>query len=243
MLSSRRDSHAGSMAREPSYLPPATSVEREPAVALAGVLSPQDLKKAPARLYLAGDEALLRAPGRVSIVGSREASEAGRARAARLARIVIQASGVVVSGLARGIDRAAHESAIAAGGRTIAVIGTPLTKAYPIENAQLQQAIYTSHLLVSQFAPSEKVFPSNFPRRNRVMALISHATVIVEASDTSGALSQASECQRLGRDLYILKSVIEDKRLTWPEAFLKSGAIALEDPKDLLARFANYKGA
>jgi DNA processing protein len=117
--------------------------------------------------------------------------------------------------------------AIEAGGRVVAVIGTPLDKAYPAENAELQKAIYRDHLLVSPFPSGEQVFPSNFPKRNRVMAALSDATVIVEASDTSGTLHQAAECQRLGRWLFIMRSVAEDRKLKWPVKFIGKPKVAV----------------
>lgn len=177
------------------------------------------LKSEPAqsdiRLYYAGDLSLSWAPS-VSIVGTRDASELGWRRAHRLARELVDAGIVVVSGLARGIDTAALTGAIENGGKTIAVIGTPLDKAYPAENADLQQEIYSNHLLVTPFRAGEPVFKGNFPKRNRVMAAISDATVIVEASDTSGTLHQAAECGKLGRWLFIAKSVVDDDRVSWP---------------------------
>jgi DNA processing protein len=136
---------------------------------------------------------------------------------------------VVVSGLAKGIDTAALTGAIEAGGRVIAVIGTPLDKASPIENAELQQEIYRNHLLVSPFPTGEQVFPSNFPKRNRLMAALSDATVIVEASDTSGTLHQAVACQELGRWLFILRSVVDNPKVTWPRRFLPEPHTAVLD--------------
>ena len=170
-------------------------------------------------LYLAGDRTLLKRPA-VSIVGTREISEDGVKRANRLARELAEAGVVVMSGLAKGVDTVAHRSAIEGGGATVAVIGTPLGKAYPAENKDLQEEIYRNHLLVSPFAEGEMVYRSNFPKRNRVMALLSDATVIVEASDTSGTLHQAAECQKNGRWLFIMRSVVEDPRLSWPAKFL-----------------------
>ena len=101
----------------------------------------------------------------------------------------------------------------------IAVIGTPLEKAYPAENKRLQEQIYAHHLLLSQFAPGQRVFPSNFPERNKLMAAISGASVIIEAGETSGTLHQATECIRLGRWLFIAKSVLENPQLQWPSKF------------------------
>jgi DNA processing protein len=129
---------------------------------------------------------------------------------------------VVVSGLARGIDTAAHRSAIENGGRTIAVIGTPLSKASPVDNAPLQEAIWHEHLLISPFPEGRPVHPKNFPERNRVMAALSDATVIIEASDTSGTLHQAAECLKLGRWLFILRTAAENPSVTWPKRFLSA---------------------
>jgi DNA processing protein len=170
-------------------------------------------------LYYAGDLDLLKRRA-VSVVGTRDVSEEGQHRAKRLARELVDAGIAVMSGLAKGVDHAAHSAAIESGGFTIAVIGTPLAKAYPAENARLQESIYANHLLVSPFDEGEPVFKANFPKRNRVMALLSDATVIVEAADTSGTLHQAAECQRQGRWLFIMKSVVDDPRVTWPQKFL-----------------------
>lgn len=178
------------------------------------------------QVYCAGDLDILRRPS-VSIVGTRDISPEGAARARRLARDLADAGATVVSGLARGVDTEALNSAIERGGQTCAVIGTPLEKAYPAENARLQEEIYSEHLLISPFAPGEQTFKSNFPKRNRVMAAISDATVIVEASDTSGTLHQAAECVRLGRWLFIMSAILRDGRVSWPSKFLGSPKVAL----------------
>lgn len=221
------------MPRRSTYRPPDRVQELDTSAAF-GDLTAENRLKAPPLLFVVGDVTLLRAPRRVAIVGSRDVSPEGQARARKLARLLAQAGVVVVSGLARGVDRAAHEAALAAGGRTIAVIGTSIEKAYPAEHADLQERIYREHLLVSQFPPSRKVFPSNFIERNRTMALLSHASVIVEAGDTSGSLSQAAETQRLGKALFIMKSVLDDTSLLWPPKFISKGAIALEDVSQVL---------
>jgi DNA processing protein len=185
-----------------------------------------DREPADIRVYFSGDIKLL-SRRCVSIVGTRDVSEEGRIRSVRLAKELSAAGVVVVSGLARGVDTAAHTGAIENGGRTIAIIGTPLVKAYPAENACLQEAIYRDHLLVSPFRQGEATFKGNFPKRNRVMAALSDASVIVEASDTSGTLHQAAECQRLGRWLFIMKSVVDDPRLKWPRQFLGKKNVAV----------------
>ena len=171
-------------------------------------------------LYFAGDLCLVDRPC-VAMVGSRAVSSQGRLRSERLARELAASGFVVVSGLGLGVDTAAHTAALAAGGNTIAVIGTPLDRAYPAENATLQERIYADHLLVSPFRVGEKTYRSNFPKRNCVMAALSDATVIIEASDTSGSLHQAAECVRLSRWLFIAKSLAENRDLDWPKKFFK----------------------
>lgn len=200
-----------------------------------GFLNDVELRNAPRLLHLVGDVSLLRKAPRVAIVGARKASDTGRLRAMRLARLVVDHGGIVVSGLAEGIDTAAHLAAIDCGGRTIAVIGTPTNRVYPAPNAQLQDRIGREHLLVSEFAEGEAVQRHNFVLRNRTMALIAHASVIVEASNTSGSLSQGREALRLGRPLFLARAVVEDSSLTWPAGMLAAGAQVLAEPEDLLA--------
>jgi DNA processing protein len=171
------------------------------------------------RLWCVGDAALLRKKC-VAIVGTRGVSNDGAARSRRLARDLAAAGVVIVSGLAKGVDTEALTAAIEAGGRVVAVIGTPIDRAYPAENNALQERIYREHLLISQFAPGERVYPSNFPERNKLMAALSDGTAIIEAGDTSGTLHQAAECGRLGRWLFIAKSVVADPSLQWPKRFL-----------------------
>lgn len=201
---------------------------------LLGPLNRVEQENAPERLFVAGAVALLKLGTRVSIVGSRKASAAGLKRAAKLARILAEKGITVVSGLAEGIDTAAHEAAMAAGGRTIAVLGTPLDRSYPRKNAGLQQRIVDEHLVVSQFPSGHSILKSNFPRRNRVMALISDATVIMEAGETSGAISQGWEALRLGRRLFIARSVAENPALTWPSEMRKYGAEVLAEAEDVI---------
>lgn len=196
---------------------------------LIGPLNDVEQKHAPAVLYVAGDTGIMREGGRVSIVGSRKASEEGVARAGKLAHLLVQRQVVVVSGLAEGIDTAAHTATLEAAGRTIAVIGTPLDKSYPKSNAKLQDRLMQEQLVISQFPIGYVVERKNFPLRNRTMALISDATVIIEASDSSGSLHQGWEALRLGRGLFIARSLAENSAVTWPEKMLNYGARILED--------------
>lgn len=189
-------------------------------------------------VYCAGDLSSLRSPA-VAIVGTRKVSAEGAARARRLAKELALNDVAVVSGLAKGVDTEALTSALRHGGRVVAVIGTPLEKAYPAENERLQEEIYQNHLLVSQFESGMRTFPSHFPQRNRLMAAISDATVVIEASDSSGTLHQSAECQRLGRWLFITRAVAEDPNLSWPSKFLSyEKCVVLKDVDDLLSRIS-----
>jgi len=206
----------------------------EPAEALRP-LNDVEHRNAPERLFLEGDGGLLKNGPRVAVVGSRKVSDFGVRRAARLSRLLVAEGVTIVSGLAAGIDTVAHETAIRAGGHTIAVLGTPLDEVHPKSNRALQAAIGAGHLLVSQFPPGHPILRSNFPRRNRTMALLCDATVIVEAGKSSGSLSQGWEALRLGRPLFLLKSLVDRQDLEWPREMLEYGAQMMVEPSDLLA--------
>jgi DNA processing protein len=192
-----------------------------------GTLTDVEEKNAPKTLYFQGNAELLNHGPRVSIVGSRKASPEGLKRARLLARVLVENGVVVVSGLADGIDTAAHTSALEAGGETIAVIGTPLDKYYPAGNKDLQVRLAQEQLVVSQFPIGAPTTPKSFPIRNRTMALLSDATVIVEAGEKSGTLHQGWEALRLGRTLFLMESVANDPTLSWPREMIKYGALVL----------------
>ena len=191
-------------------------------------------KNAPNILYTKGIIKIPLPGPKVSIVGSRKASSQGLSDTRKIAKILVENQVMIVSGLAEGIDTSAHEATITAVGRTIAVLGTPLNKTYPKKNFHLQQKIMRNHLAISQFPIGRLTQPKDFVARNRTMALISDATIIVEAGDTSGSLHQGVEALRLGRSLFIWKSVFNNTQLTWPQKMLKYGAIKLSDPIDIL---------
>jgi DNA processing protein len=163
----------------------------------------------------------------VSVIGTREVSPVGLRRTQDLARLLVARGIAVVSGLARGVDTCAHRTAIEAGGRTIAVIGTPLDHFYPPENEELQRKIMAEHLAISQFPAGYPAERKNFAIRNRTMALVSHATVIVEAGEGSGTLHQGWEALRLGRPLFLLESLAKRADLKWPREMLGYGAQVL----------------
>jgi DNA processing protein len=203
-------------------------------VELLGPLNDVERKNAPSTLFSSGPmEIPLRTP-RVAIIGSRKASPKGLNAAAHIARVLSKRGVVVVSGLAEGIDTASHVASIEDGGRTIAVLGTPLNRFYPQKNSGLQREIMTNHLAISQFPIGYPTQPKNFVMRNRTMALISNASIIVEAGETSGSLHQGWEALRLGRPLFIWKSILIESSLDWPKKMMKFGALELNDPKQVL---------
>ena len=199
----------------------------------------------PLFLYCRGDLRLFKTKT-VAVIGSRAASMEGLRRARKLGRLLTKEGYSVVSGLAKGIDANGHIGAIEEGGHTISVIGTPLEKSYPKENLQLQEQIATDHLLVSQFHPGHPVNRACFPARNYTMSGICLASVIVEAGETSGTLIQARMCMNQGRHLFLLKSLLDRKDLTWPENYVNKGAFvisSIEDVPAALTRAPEYKSA
>lgn len=175
----------------------------------------------------------------VAVVGTREPSEDGIRRARKLVQALVKDGFTVVSGLAKGIDRVAHETAIKAGGRTIAVIGTPISHAYPAANRDLQELIARDFLLISQVpvkrwqqqGPKQnRIF---FPERNITMSALTEATIIIEAGETSGTLIQARHALKQKRKLFILDSCFNKPNITWPQRFADEGAIRVLEYDDI----------
>jgi DNA processing protein len=145
----------------------------------------------------------------VAVIGSRDATRHGTWFARQIAEHLITAGYTVMSGLAAGIDTAAHTAALAAGGRTVAVIGTGLTRSYPPQNAALQRRIGQESAVVSQFWPDAAPSRRSFPTRNALMSGLSLATVIVEASPTSGARTQARFALAHGRPVLLIEWLLQ----------------------------------
>ncbi len=190
-------------------------------------LTETEKKHSPKQLFFAGNQELLYSKRRVSVVGSRKATKEGLIRAKIVTKALVKHDIIVVSGLAAGIDTMAHETAIESGGHTIAVLGTPLNKVYPKQNSNLLEIIKKGHLAISQFPEGYPSLPKNFPIRNRTMALISDATIIIEAGEKSGTRHQGWEALRLGREVYILENVAKDPNITWAKEMIDYGAETL----------------
>ena len=201
---------------------------------LGRLLNDVESKFAPKRIFCKGPMKIPLPCPRVSVIGSRKASEQGLSEVKEISKCLIENKVTIVSGLAKGIDTAGHQTAIRHGGKTIAVVGTPLNRAYPKENSELQEEIMKNHLLISQYPIGHTTTPKDFVLRNKTMALISDATVIVEAGDSSGSLHQGWETLRLGRPLFICKSVIHNNNLKWPEKMIEYGAMELNESLDIL---------
>ena len=193
-----------------------------------------------ALLYYQGWWDLVNSPRSVAVVGTRHPTADGLTRTRKLVRSLLADNFTIVSGLATGIDTEAHTTAIKEGGRTIAVIGTPLSQVYPQVNASLQKEIAENHLLISQVPvkryESQKNPTANrffFPERNVTMSALTDATIIVEAGETSGTLIQARAALKQGRKVFILDSCFLNPKLTWPQRFADMGAIRVSDYKDI----------
>ena len=177
----------------------------------------------------------------VAVVGTRSPSEEGTKRTRKIVRDLVNAGYIVMSGLAKGIDTEVHRTTLEIGGKTIAILGTPIGKIYPAQNKALAENIVRDGLLTSATRPGEHG-KYIFPKRNRLMALLSVATIVVEAGETSGVIHQASECVRLGKKLIFLKSLCE-KNYEWVHSFLhpKKGSPAhiLESSEQLSPLLSN----
>lgn len=180
----------------------------------------QRVRERPPFLFYIGDLSLASQPS-VAVVGTRKPSSEGIARTSRLAAALAQAEYVVVSGMAAGVDTAAHRSALAHHGATTAVMGTGILRTYPATNQGLRSDIAESGLLVSQFLPDQPPGRHTFPMRNVVTSGLAHATVVVEASDTSGARLQARIAAEQGRAVLLLSSLVEKQ--VWANEMVAGG--------------------
>lgn len=189
----------------------------------------------PLVLYVRGE--LGPAPA-AAIVGTRKATPYGLRTAARLARELVSAGAAVVSGLARGIDTAAHQAAVEAGGITWAALGTGLNVVYPAENRRLADRIAAAGgALVSEFPLDKGPQPANFPRRNRIISGLSLATVVVEGGFESGALITARFALDQGREVLAVPGPVDSPVSRGPNFYIKNGACPAETADDIIACF------
>jgi DNA processing protein len=168
----------------------------------------RSLRDAPPYLFTLGDVSLLERPA-VAIVGTRSATPYGLRITRTLSSALARAGVVVVSGMARGIDAAAHEAALDAGGGTIAVLGTGVDVPYPKYNKPLHSRLAQSGLIVSELSCGTRAFPGSFPRRNRLIAALGRAVIVTEAPVKSGALITSSVALDIGRDVAVVPGNID----------------------------------
>ena len=176
----------------------------------------------------------------LSIVGSRDAKDYGRKVSYRLSYQLAQRGLTIVSGLARGIDTSAHRGALEAGGRTIAVMGSGLSFIYPAANSDLAEKITGSGALISEFPMGVKPKPRNFPRRNRIISGLTFGTVVVEASNRSGALITARLAGEQGREVFAVPGEIFSELSTGTHKLINSGAKLINTVDDLLNELPSY---
>jgi DNA processing protein len=186
--------------------------DRPPLIFVAGALTPGDARS-------------------VAVVGARMASPQGLQAAREIAEHLVEHGYTVVSGLAAGIDTAVHTAALGHGGRTVAVIGTGLRRSYPPENAQLQLRIAGQFAVVSQFWPDSPPSRRSFPMRNAVMSGLTLATVVVEASQTSGSRMQARLALAHGRPVFLTRSLLGE---AWAQDLSRRpGTHVVSSPADI----------
>jgi DNA processing protein len=194
---------------------------------------------APPLLCVKGDLALAERDT-VAIVGSRNASAAGRKFARRVAAEITEAGYLVVSGLARGIDTAAHEAALEGG--TAAVLAGGIEIVYPPENAELQEAIGSRGLLITEMTPGTVPRADHFPRRNRIISGMSRAVIVIEAAARSGSLITARLAGEQGRDVFAVPGSPLDPRCEGTNHLIKNGAALLTSAADVIESLQSVSG-
>jgi DNA processing protein len=187
----------------------------------------------PEELWTRGDLSICDKPA-VAVVGARAASRGGMAIASAIAGDLARAGIVVVSGLARGIDSAAHMAALDAGGKTIAVLGTGIDVVYPAEHRELTERIARDGLLITEFWPGSAPEVSHFPRRNRIISGLSRGVVVVEAAEQSGSLITARLAAEQGREVMVVPGPVLGGRNRGAHALIRDGAKLVESAVDIL---------
>ncbi len=200
----------------------------------------RELPDPPPALFLRGDPLLLALP-QLAIVGSRHASRGGLENARRFARFLAGNGLLVTSGLALGIDGAAHEGALERG-RTVAVTGTGLDRVYPARHRDLAHRIVENGLLVSEYPPGTPPRPGNFPRRNRIIAGLSLGTLVVEAALNSGSLITARLASEAGREVFAIPGSIHNPQARGCHALIRQGAKLVETGEHIVEELASQLG-
>lgn len=188
----------------------------------------------PPILYTLGDIKLLKNNNAIAVVGSRNASISAQRLAQKISKDLAENNIVIVSGMARGIDAAAHKGALGAKGKTIAVLGTGIDVVYPKENQALYNELAKNGLIISECPFHTTPIASNFPRRNRIISGLSKGTLVIEADIHSGSLITAHQALDQGRDVYAIPGAPYDERSAGCNKLLKEGAILVEKAEDIV---------
>jgi len=197
----------------------------------------RELTDPPLALFLRGDAELLNAP-QIAVVGSRSASRGGLENARQFSRFLAGSGIAITSGLALGVDTAAHQGALQAGA-TIAVLGTGLDRVYPARNRDLAHRIAEQGLLVSEFLPGTPPQPQNFPKRNRIIAGLALGTLVVEAALKSGSLITARLASETGREVFAIPGSIHNPMARGCHALIRDGAKLVESAQDIAEELAS----
>ncbi|TVZ41709.1 DNA processing protein [Alteromonadaceae bacterium 2753L.S.0a.02] len=200
----------------------------------------REIKRPPPILYVAGDSSLLSFP-QVAVVGSRNPTPSGRGSAFEFSRELASAGFAITSGLALGIDSAAHQGALAAHGKTIAVLGTGIDQVYPQRNKQIaDQIVQSGGALVSEFPLGTGATPANFPQRNRIISGLSYGTLVVEAAVRSGSLITARYAIQQNRELFAIPGSIHNPLAKGCHQLIREGAKLVEDAKDIVDELQGF---
>ena len=201
-----------------------------------------DLPDAPQEIYCLGSLEALKIPG-LGIVGSRQASQEGVATASYFAKAVVEQGLIVVSGLAEGIDSAAHQGALQAQAQlsTIAVCGTSLDRCYPSKNRSLFEIIARQGLLISEYPPGTVIKPHFFRQRNRLIAALSLGVLVVEAGLKSGSLISAKFANDLGREVFAIPGSIQKPQAMGCHQLIKEGAKLVGRPEDIFEELRYFQ--
>jgi DNA processing protein len=197
---------------------------------------------APASLFVTGDVSALCLP-QIAIVGSRNPSAGGVENARAFAASLVNSGLVITSGLAQGIDSAAHEAAVTAGGKTIAVMGTGLQRVYPAANRDLAHAVAEQGALVSEFPLDAPPRRENFPQRNRIIAGLALGTLVIEAAVKSGSLITARLAGESGREVFAVPGSIHSALAKGCHRLIKQGAKLVETANDIIEELEPMVGA
>ncbi|WP_430009111.1 DNA-processing protein DprA [Methylophaga lonarensis] len=193
----------------------------------------REISDPPPLIFAHGDISLL-SKWQLAVVGSRNPSTSGRDLAYDFARYLSQGELVITSGLATGIDAAAHKGALAGGGKTIAVVGTGLDRVYPASHRQLAHDIADNGLIVSEFPLGTSPRPENFPRRNRIISGLALGTLVVEAALKSGSLITARMALEQGREVFAIPGSIHNPLARGCHQLIREGAKLVETANDII---------